>query len=68
MNDLKPWYVSRTIWASIVSLVIGAMGVLGMAVDGADQSILTDATMQAVVAVAGAIAIWGRITARDRIG
>ena len=26
MNDTKPWYLSRTVWASIVTIVIACCG------------------------------------------
>lgn len=67
MDDIKPWYLSRTIWASIVSLVVAVLGLLGYTVDLASQSALTDAIFQAVIAVAGLVAIWGRLSARNRI-
>lgn len=67
MDDIKPWYLSRTIWASIVSLVVAVLGLLGYTVDLASQSALTDAIFQAVIAFAGVVAIWGRLSARNRI-
>ena len=64
----KPWYLSRTIWASLVSILTAAMGLLGMPGGGIDDAALTDAVLQAVTALAGVIAIFGRLTAKDRIG
>jgi hypothetical protein len=63
----KPWYLSRTIWASLVTIFTAAMGMMGMG-SGIDNAALTDAVLQAVTALAGVIALFGRLSAKDRIG
>ncbi len=68
MEIFKPWYLSRTIWASAVAVVATLAGALGFPVDSTDLSALPDAVLQAIAAVAGVLAILGRISARDRIG
>lgn len=68
MTTAKPWYLSRTIWASIVAVLSGGAGFLGIPIGGADNAALTDAVLQAVTAVAGLAAIFGRLSAKDRIG
>lgn len=68
MINLKPWYMSRTIWASIVTMVLGLGGLAGMPVAGVDSGALTDTILQAVTALSGLIAIFGRMNATDRIG
>jgi hypothetical protein len=67
MTTAKPWYLSRTIWASIVAILSSGAGLLGVPL-GTDDAALTDALLQAVTAGAGLVAIWGRLGARDRIG
>ena len=68
MNLLKPWYLSRTIWASAVAVAATLASAVGLPLDATDVAALPDAVLQAVAAVAGVIAIIGRISARDRIG
>lgn len=68
MEPHKPWYLSRTIWASIVVVVATLAGALGVAIEDADADVLTDAILQVVTALAGLIAIFGRLAARSRIG
>lgn len=68
MTTAKPWYLSRTIWASIVAVLSGGAGFRGIPIGGADNAALTDAVLQAVTAVAGLVAIVGRLSAKDRIG
>lgn len=68
MTTTKPWYLSRTIWASAVTVLIGAGGLAGIPIDGIDGSSLTDTLLQAVTALSGLIAIAGRLWAREKIG
>lgn len=68
MEIFKPWYLSRTIWASAVAVVATLAGAVGFPIDSSDVAALPDAVLQAIAAVAGVVAILGRIGARDRIG
>jgi hypothetical protein len=68
MTTTKPWYLSRTIWASVVTVLIGAGGLAGIPIDGIDGSSLTDTLLQTVTALSGLIAIVGRLWAREKIG
>jgi hypothetical protein len=43
-------------------------GILGVPVEGLDNSALTDTLLQAVAAVAGQVAIFGWPSAKNRIG
>ncbi|MEJ6781384.1 hypothetical protein [Aminobacter sp. Piv2-1] len=68
MTDVKPWYLSRTIWASVVTLLVGIAGVAGVPVAGIDNAALTDTLLQAITAISGLVALMGRLSARERIG
>ncbi|MCV3240030.1 hypothetical protein [Mesorhizobium sp. ZC-5] len=71
MTETKPWYLSRTIWASLITVATALAGILGLPVEGLDNSALTDTLLQAVAAVAavaGLVAILGRLSAKNRIG
>ncbi len=68
MTLSKPWYLSRTIWASIVTILTGAAGLTGLPLDGLDGSALADTLLQAVSAISGLIAVFGRLSAKERIG
>ena len=67
MDSIKPWYLSRTIWASAVTVLSAAGALLGLPVGGLDNAALTDSVLQAVTAVSGIIAILGRLSATTRI-
>lgn len=68
MTDVKPWYLSRTVWASVVTLLVGIAGVAGVPVAGIDNAALTDTLLQAITAISGLVALMGRLSARERIG
>ena len=68
MTDSKPWYLSRTIWASLITIVTAAAGIVGVPVAGIDNAALTDTLLQAITAVSGLVAIFGRLGANSKIG
>jgi len=67
-EQTKPWYLSRTIWAALVTIAAGGLGLVGLPIDDLDQNALVEAALQAVTAIAGVVALVGRLDARDRIG
>lgn len=68
MEDVKPWYLSRTIWASVVAILIALAGIAGVSTDALNDTALTDAFLQVAAAIAGMLAIFGRVFAKNRIG
>lgn len=68
MEPLKPWYLSRTIWASLVVVAATLASALGFTIENADIEALVEAILQTVAAVAAVAAIAGRMVARARIG
>jgi hypothetical protein len=67
MEIEKPWYSSRTIWASIITVASAGAAAFGVPVDAIDSAVLTDTVLQAVAAVSGLVAIFGRLAATTRI-
>jgi hypothetical protein len=68
MEDAKPWYRSRMIWASLVTVATALAALSGIAVSEADQALLTETILQAVTAIGGIVALVGRLVAKSRIG
>lgn len=68
MDDAKPWYFSRTIWASLVTVGCATASMAGLPVTGADGGALTEAILNAVMAGSGLIAVFGRLAAKTKIG
>ena len=63
MVEEKSWYLSKTIWGSLISVAAALGGALGIAVDAGTQQALTDAALQIVGAVGALAAIYGRLKA-----
>lgn len=68
MEIVKPWYLSRTIWASTVVVAVSIAGMFGLTFEDADVELLADGIVKAVAAIAGLVAIFGRLSANSRIG
>ena len=67
MNPTKPWYLSKTIWASLVTVLMSLGGLFGLPEGLVDNDTLAEAIIQAVTAVMGLAAIFGRIVAAEKI-
>jgi hypothetical protein len=67
MTAIKPWYLSKTIWAAIVTVVTSIAGLLGLPAGLIDNGALADAIIQGITALMGVVAIFGRMDARERI-
>lgn len=68
MSDTKPWYLSRTVWASVVGIILSLAGLVGVGIEAINPEGLTDALLQAATAIAGIIAVAGRLAASRKIG
>ena len=68
MDAIKPWYLSRTVWASLVGMATAVGGLVGIPLGGLDNAALTDSVLQAITAISALVAIFGRLSATTRIG
>jgi len=68
MQDIKPWYRSRTILASLITIAAALAGLSGAPAGPVDGSAIADSLLEGVAAVSGIVAIIGRLSARQRIG
>jgi hypothetical protein len=68
MTQFKPWYLSKTIWASGISIGCALLGLAGFPTGIIDQSALADQILQIISALSGVWAIFGRINAGTKIG
>jgi phage terminase large subunit-like protein len=63
----KLWADARTIWGALVCVAATLGAMFGLPVDAGGQAALTEAILQTISAVAGIIAILGRVSADSRI-
>ncbi len=63
----KPWYLSKTIWASIVTILMSVGSLFGLTSGMVDNGALADTIIQAITALMGLASIFGRVTAVQKI-
>jgi hypothetical protein len=66
----KPWYASRTIWASVLQVAVGvavSAGLFSASAGGAVVSNAPDLIIGAVTIVLGGISLYGRVVATKAI-
>lgn len=63
MVEEKPWYLSKTIWGSLISVAAALAATLGIAIDAESQTAIAEAVVQIVGAAGALLAIYGRLTA-----
>jgi len=68
MEQSKPWYSSRTIWASLVTVAAALAALAGVPLAEDDQAMLTETILQSIAALGGLAALVGRLVAKSRIG
>lgn len=67
MNLTKPWYLSKTIWASIVTILMSAGGLFGIPTGLFDNGAMADTIIQVITALMGLASILGRVSAAQKI-
>jgi uncharacterized membrane protein len=67
MDNVKPWWQSRAVIGGLVAFAAGVAGIFGIGVPESVQGSITDNVSAIVAAVAGLVAVYGRIKAQSRI-
>ena len=67
MEQSKPWYKSKTVWGGIVALLAGIAGIFGYSVGEEAQATVVESLLAVGSAVGGLIAVYGRVTAKDKV-
>ena len=70
MEDTKPWWQSKTIWASVLQVVLGiavSMGLITGAQSGAILADAPDLIVGITSAVLGAWGLYGRAKATTKL-
>ena len=60
MTNEKSWFLSKTIWASIVTILLSCSSFFTYRLEHADQGAFTDTIMQFLTALSGIVALFGR--------
>lgn len=67
MENVKQWWQSKTMWAGIVTLVIGVLGMTGLADLEGQQGVIVEKIMQIVTGLGSLVVLYGRATAKSVI-
>ena len=67
MNNTKPWWQSKTVWASIIAILAGAASLAGVRLDATLQDELATLLTSVAELAAGTTSLIGRISADRRI-
>lgn len=67
MEETKQWWQSKTMWAGIVTFVVGVLGATGLADMEGQQNVIVEKVMQIVTALGSLIILYGRVTAKSMI-
>jgi hypothetical protein len=67
MTSMKSWYLSKTIWAAIITIATSFAGLMGIPAGLLDNSALAEAVVQGITALMGVVAILGRMNASQKI-
>lgn len=65
--DIKPWYLSRTVWGGVLAIVASLANLAGLGIGGAEQAELADRITALLAAAGGIVAVAGRLAAQRRL-
>lgn len=64
--DSKAWYLSKTMWAGVVAMVLGIATLFGANLESEQENIV-NLLMGAAQVIAGVVALIGRWTAKTSV-
>jgi len=67
MEKTKPWYFSKTIWASLIAVIGSMAAAFGFEIGADEQEQFSEAIVQIVTVTASLLAVLGRLSATSRI-
>lgn len=65
--DLKPWYLSKTVWGGLLAIAASVLNLAGIELSEGDQATLADQLTAFFAAAGGILAIAGRLAANRRL-
>jgi len=67
MLDQKKWFMSKTVWGVILMLASSTLASFGINLDAASQAQIVELVMQGITVGGGALAVYGRVTAKTAL-
>lgn len=70
MEDVKNWYQSKTVWASIVAVLatlLNASGLMPYVIGETEIDLIVNVILSLVAGISSIVAVYGRFTASKQI-
>jgi hypothetical protein len=67
MTNQKQWWMSKTVWGVIVMLISSALASTGIPLTPELQGTIVELIMQGITVGGGALAVYGRVTAKTAL-
>ena len=67
MEEMKQWYLSKTVWGALIAILASLLPGMGIELGADARGQLADNLVSLAGAVGGLIAIYGRLTAEKRL-
>lgn len=59
MDENKAWYLSNTVWASVIQMIVGLLASTGYINDVAGTTVVSEGPGLVVGVITSALAVWG---------
>lgn len=66
--NAEPWYQSRVILGSLVTVGVGLAGLFGMVISPDDAALITSVAVSAGAVISGLFTLYGRLVAKKPLG
>lgn len=67
MNNMKAWYNSKTIWGALIAVFAPLIQLAGVPLPIESQDELANGLVTVVGGIGGLLALYGRLSATDRL-
>lgn len=67
MDEVKPWYLSKTVMAGAVTIIVSILSAVGVGGIEGEQESITQLALQIATVITGIVVIAGRLTASKKL-
>lgn len=67
MTDAKPWYLSKAVWGSVVTVIASLSGLVGLSISPQMAVEAVDLIILLITTLSGLFSLWGRLSADKQL-
>lgn len=67
MTDAKPWYLSKAVWGSVVTVIASLSGLVGLSISPQMAVAAVDLIILLITTLSGLFSLWGRLSADKQL-